>query len=444
MTSLRILVYPHDMEIGGSQLNAIELGKAVKDLGHEVIVIGEDGSLVRVVEQLGMEMLLLNADRRRPSLATIYRLRNLVASRNLDIVHGYEWPPGLEAAAAVFLANRRTAAVCTVMSMAVAPFLPNRLPLVVGTRALLERSAPHRLGSVHLMEPPVDVEKNAPGHPVGDFYQRFGLVDDPPGAPPGRMVNVAVICRLVPELKLEGVLSAIDVIAKLARERPVRLIIVGDGDARCIVEQRAAQANAYTGWRSVILTGALLDPRPAYAAADVMLGMGGSALRALAFGKPLVVQGEQGFWELLTPESCSLFLSQGWYGIGSDSTGEERLKSALKVLLDNPDLREGLGRYGRDLVAHKFSLQQAARKLEDIYRKAFATRSQSSMTREGVALVRSATGVLRHKVKRRYEGLRGARTRDDFNSLGLVTLANAPRPTEGRSRTGNEPSRWTS
>ena len=39
------------------------------------------------------------------------------------MIHGYEWPPGLEAAmAAEGLAD--VVAVCTVMSMAVAPFLP--------------------------------------------------------------------------------------------------------------------------------------------------------------------------------------------------------------------------------------------------------------------------------------------------------------------------------
>ena len=35
---MRVLVYPHSMEIGGSQLNAVELGGAVRDLGHDVVV----------------------------------------------------------------------------------------------------------------------------------------------------------------------------------------------------------------------------------------------------------------------------------------------------------------------------------------------------------------------------------------------------------------------
>ncbi len=37
---MRILVYPHDLGIGGSQINAIEMAERVQRSGHEVIVFG--------------------------------------------------------------------------------------------------------------------------------------------------------------------------------------------------------------------------------------------------------------------------------------------------------------------------------------------------------------------------------------------------------------------
>jgi glycosyltransferase involved in cell wall biosynthesis len=419
VTSLRILVYPHAMELGGSQLNALELAGAVRDLGHEVTVLAEDGPLLAVVERLGLKRLQLDARRRRPSLSTARRLRNLIGSLDLDIVHGYEWPPGVEAAAAAY-PGRRAAAVCTVMSSAVAPFLPVHLPLVVGTRALQEHAARRRPGPVHLIEPPVDVVQNAPGHPVDEFRAHYGLADDQTTAVPGRIITVGVVCRLVPELKLEGILTAIDAIAKLARERPIRLVIAGDGDARSMVEQRAAEANAYAGWRAVVLTGQLLDPRPVYAAADVMLGMGGSALRALAFGKPLVVQGERGFWELLTPDSSALFLHQGWYGLGDGTGAEERLATALRRLLDDPALRAELGLYGRSLVVERFSLQRAAAVQTEIYLQAIARRRDPGMLSQTLAGARSAAGVFAYIFRRRFQRLVGTRVRDDFNAVTLA------------------------
>jgi glycosyltransferase involved in cell wall biosynthesis len=417
---LNILVYPHAMEMGGSQLNAVELAGAVRDLGHDVTVVSDDGPLVQLVHDLGLPHVSLPAQRRRPSLAVARQLRHLVRDRRIDIIHGYEWPPGLEVAAAVF-PSARTAAVCTVMSMAVAPFLPRFMPLVVGTEALRDRTAAGRRGPVYLIEPPVDVVQNAPGKPIDEFRARHGLEDEPGDE---RTVNIAIVCRLVRELKLEGLLTAVDVVADLAREYRVRLVIVGDGTAREVVEEHAAKANARVGRRAVVLIGQLFDPRPAYAAADIVLGMGGSALRALAFERPLVVQGERGFWELLTPDSCELFLRQGWYGIGEGTGGGQRLAPILRELVTNPQRRASLGAYGRRLAVERFSLQRAAVVQEEIYREALnLARSRFRVARQVADGTRSAAGVTAHKVRQRYRKLRGTRATDDFNQVTLPNSA---------------------
>ena len=136
---MRVLVYPHAMELGGSQLDAIELGAAVGNRGHEVIVVSEDGPLVETVKRLGLEHVRLNPRvRRRPSLHAAAQLVRLAQERRLDLVHGYEWPPGLEAFSGPWL-RRGVPVVCTVMGMAVAPFLPRSIPLVVGTAEIGRR-----------------------------------------------------------------------------------------------------------------------------------------------------------------------------------------------------------------------------------------------------------------------------------------------------------------
>lgn len=405
---MRILVYPHAMEIGGSQLNAIELAGAVRDLGHEVVVAGEPGPLAERVRAAGIEHLPLDPGRRRPSPPTVRLLRGLVEERGFNVVHGYEWPPGVEAFYTARL-SPRVAAVCTVMSMAVAPFLPPSLPLVVGTRRIrrdvLDRRG-RRPGAVHLIEPPVDVRVNAPGHPVDGFRARFGLHPGP--------LDVVVVCRLVAELKLEGLLTAVDVTGDLAGEVPLRLVVVGDGPCRDLVASRAAGANARAGRRAVVLTGQLDDPRPAYASASIALGMGGSALRALAFARPLIVQGERGFFELLEPGTSATFLEQGWYGVGGK--GAERLGEILRALAKDEARRKELGEYGRRLVTERFSLEGAARMQEEIYRDALAARTSPG---PGAAWDAASTAarVAAYKVARKARRLRGTAARDDFNAV---------------------------
>lgn len=404
---MKILVYPHAMGIGGSQLNAVELAIAVRERGHEVAVVSEPGPLVDRVCGAGIEHFEIDEQRRRPSPAVARRLRRLVSERGFDVVHGYEWPPGVEAFYATLLAP--AAAVCTVMSMSVAPFLPSTLPLVVGTRSIQEDAAARRRGAadapVHLIEPPIDVRANAPGHPTAGFRARFGL--------DGGQLDVVVVCRLAPELKLEGLLTAIDVVARLARELPVRLVVVGDGPARGAVESRAAEANERAGRRAVVLTGQLDDPRPAYAAASVALGMGSSALRALAFGRPLIVQGERGFFELLTPASAETFLQQGWYGLGGE--GGARLEAILRELLADEARRKELGEYGRRLVVGRFSLERAAGLQEEIYRRAVAERSLDLRDAAGAAVRMAA-----YKLRRRYQRMRGSAAYNDFNAVAAA------------------------
>jgi glycosyltransferase involved in cell wall biosynthesis len=407
---VRILVYPHTMEVGGSQLNAIELAGAVRDRGHEVVVLSEAGPLVDVVDRLGLERIPVDPRAgRRPSPTIVRQLRELARERRLDTVHGYEWPPGVEA----FLsAGNGVAPVCTVMSMAVAPFLPRTMPLLVGTEDIRAAAVAAGHRSVTLLEPPVDVVANSPSLPAADFRIMHGL---DPAVP-----LVVVVCRLVAELKLEGLLAACDAVGALAAVgTPVQLAIVGDGAARDQVAEAAAKANAAAGRTTVVLTGQLADPRPAYAAADVMLGMGGSALRALAFAKPLVVQGERGFWSLLTAQTQPVFLRQGWYGVGSDvdgrAAGAVRLAGILRPLLADPGTRAGLGRLGRDLVVDRFSLQAAADLQERVYAAAVADAARSG--RSTLDATRTVAGVVRHKLSRKWQRWRGTVPTDDFNAI---------------------------
>ena len=348
---MRIAVYPHDMEIGGSQLNAIEIAAEVQRRGHPTVIVGRPGALVARVQELGLEFVELPAPSKRPSRRVAMAIRRLVHDRELDIVHGYEWPPTLEALWAGH--GRRAATVSTVMSMAVAPFIPKTVPLLVGTEQIAAAEREFGRLDVGLLEPPVDLDTNDPraDNSADAFRAEYDFTPED--------ILIVVVTRLAHQLKLEGLLTAMTAVGRVGR--PARLVIVGDGPAHDEVHAAADAANARFGAGTVTLTGQLADPRPAYAAADITIGMGGSALRALAFAKPLVVQGEQGFFKLLTPASVDEFLWAGWYGRGAGAeTGADTLATELAGLVDDASRRAELGAYGRRLIEDRFSVVAAA------------------------------------------------------------------------------------
>ena len=427
---MRILVYPHDLNMGGSQTNAIELAAAVTRLGHECIVFGRPGSLCSRISELGLEFVEAPEPRRRPSPAVARAIRALVAERGIDVVHGYEWPPGLEVALAAETLPQ-TAAVCTVMSMAVAPFLPRWLPLVVGTQQISAAEQVAGRLDVHLVEPPVDLEHNRalPEQVVAGFRRAWDLDD--------RLPTVVIVSRLVPDLKAEGIFSAIQAVVDLDATAPFQLLVVGDGRARASMEEAGARADELTGRRAVVFTGELSDPRPAYAAADVVVGMGGSALRSLAFAKPLVVQGEGGYFRTLTEDTVDEFRWAGWYGdAGAPEHGPAVLAAQLTPLLTDAARRRRLGAFGRSVV-EDFSLERAALQQVSVYRDAVAARARQK--RRFVEAGRTVAGLASYHVRQRADRWRGRQRSDDFNARPVAGLRPGAERTDDR---GTGPVLW--
>jgi glycosyltransferase involved in cell wall biosynthesis len=198
------------------------------------------------------------------------------------VIHAYEWPPCLDAFYGAHLLGS-VPIVCTVLSMGFTPLIPETVPLLMGTNELAEDVSRRWPGKVGVMEPPIDTDKDHPGIDGGAFRKEHGVGDDE--------LLIVSVSRLSIDLKLDALKDAIDGVAEVAGELPVRLILIGEGDAAAELGRRAGAVNAAAGRTVVELPGPLLDPREAYAAADVVVGMGSSALRAMAHGKPLLVQG---------------------------------------------------------------------------------------------------------------------------------------------------------
>jgi len=358
---VRILLAPLNSKVAGTQINCVDLGSSVRDMGHEVLVYVEDGPLSELIAERGLPHIVAEHPahlERGTSAARAFR--RVVAREGIDLVHAYERARTVQAYIGAYLLGG-VPVMATIYSVGPPHDLPDDLPIVMGTRELVEEAARHRHGSVDLLEPPVDTARDHPGVDGDAFRRRIGIAEDE--------LAVVVVTRLSKVLKLEGLRGAIDAVASMSAELPVRLVVVGDGPARESVDEAAQAANSRVGRPVVDLAGFMVDPRPAYAAADVVLGMGSSALRGMAFGKPTVILGEGGFSEVFEPSSAPAFLEVGMYGFGEGVGAYRGLADQLRRLLADESLRADLGRFSRQMVEDRFSLTAAAAVLEAIYRR---------------------------------------------------------------------------
>ena len=377
---MRILVAPHDLNIGGSQINAIDLAAGAAEAGHEVMVYGVPGPLVDLVRSRGLDFVAARPLRYRPAPSRIAQLTMLARRRRLDLIHAYEWPPCLDAYYGAHLVLG-VPLLCTVLSMSVSPLVPRSIPLVMGTEALGDEARRTHAAPVWVLEPPIDVESDHPAIDGTTFRRDCGIAHD--------SMLVVTVSRLAIDLKLDALVNAIDAADLLAARLPVRLAVVGDGPAAAALQERAADVNRRWGREVVSFTGPMQDPRAAYAAADLVIGMGSSALRALSIGRPVVVQGEEGFSKTFEAETLPYFLRHGLWGRGENGWTVERLADQLHEVLSDPRRRAELGAFGRQTVEERFSLSRGVARQLDIYREVRARGRRTSSADAAIAAGRA-------------------------------------------------------
>jgi glycosyltransferase involved in cell wall biosynthesis len=367
---MKILVFSNPFSVvGGCQVNAIELNAELRDVyGHDVVLFAAPGPMVKVAMERGLRFIPAPEIRNFPTLTMARALSNVIRHERPDLIQAWQYPQTVDAFYAGHLFLGIPMLAIDMHSECVARFSPKSPITTYGTPEFVDRARAIGRNHAELLLPPVDVRLNAPG--AVDPRQ----IREQCGIGPNDILLVTV-SRLSANLKYESLRRTIHAVRELGRELPVRLVLVGDGDARSRVEGLADDANAALGRRAVSLTGELLDPRPAYAAADIVIGMGGSALRGAAFGKPVIIVGERGFSAPLNQRTAQSFYYHGIYGIGDGSASNARLTSDILSLIQEKDNLLSLGAFSRQFVTTHFSLEAVSARLE-AYCQAAVSRSR--------------------------------------------------------------------
>src|SRR5215813_10027946 len=222
---MKILVFADRLDVGGTQVNAIELTAALRDLhGHEVVLFATPGPMIAMAEEKGLRFLPAPDSRVHPSFARMQALRQAIQSERPHLIQVWDWTQCLDA---YYIAHilMRVPMVVTVMSMAVPRLLPKALPTTFGTPELVDQARAAGRRRLELIVPPVDTKLNAPNTVNAHaFRERYGIkVGD---------VTLVTVSRLVNWMKAESLWRTVDVVRTLGRDVPLKFVIVGDGTAR--------------------------------------------------------------------------------------------------------------------------------------------------------------------------------------------------------------------
>jgi len=344
---MRVLVLPKNLDLGGTQKNAVDVSLELARMGHVIELATEYGPLGDRVRGSGIPLHLLPpATSRWRRLAAIHRS---IRAAKPDVVHAYEVRGILEASIAGRFAGG-VPLLGSILSTRVPWFIPERLPLTVGMPALAGFTRLWRPGRTSLIEPAITIAE-----PTTTDLPGLDRVDDTSNL-------VVLVSRLVEPFKREGILRTISALHELA-PLGYRLLIVGDGPARSVYERAAAATNRALKADVVVFAGAMEDPTPAYAAAKVVVGNGMSVIRAAMASIPSVVVGREGYSEVVDLKSLPDLFEHGFYGVGEGPRGTDPLPGQIITARRKSEADDTT--YVAAQVTQRYGISTVARKYED-------------------------------------------------------------------------------
>jgi L-malate glycosyltransferase len=387
----RALVALPDLVLGGSILSAVEIAARIHEQSlWNVSIYAPGGPARRVIEERGLTHIEAPELGRMPvSPGAIAHLRRTVREHNIDLVHAWDWHMLHRCYLGLQFTGFPVLGSWTAMS--VPRGLPHALPIGFVTPEIRDQDR-RRSGRNFVQEYPINFAEDDPASIDRQFFRsEYGIGAD--------QTLLAIVSRLSTWMKRESIARSIEATRLLAAEHDVVLAVVGDGDAGPELRALGEEVNRSIGRNVVRFTGALVDPRPAYAAADISLGMGTSIVRAMAFGVPGIVVGERGFCSLYDERSADGLGDAGFYGFDRPEGANERLAEIIRPLLGRADLRHQLGAWSAKTVMSRFTVERTADVIAAQYDLSVSTPVRRSPVAFGRELATLGRGMTAQAVK---------------------------------------------
>lgn len=365
LTGKTILQVAPELSAGGVERTVLEVTEAIVKAGGRALLASKGGRLEGEFESLGGELFRMNATSKNPVVLKLNdtRLRRLIASEGVDLVHARSRAPAWSAYWAA-----RSAGI---------PFVTTYHGAYSGKTALKKAynsvmaKGDIVIANSHWIAEHVKAEHAVPPERIVTIPRGVDLeVFDPAAVDLARVTAIRQLWGLDKDtrriLLLPGRLTewkgqrlAIDALGLLSPEERDGLVLVlaGDAQGRKGYVSRLEEAVVSNGLdRGVVISDHISDMPAAYLASDIVLApstrpeaFGRVAAEASALGRPVIVADHGGGRETVI---------EGETGARAEPGNAQALAGAIRALLSiGPDARNGMGRAGQAHVRQHFSKQ---------------------------------------------------------------------------------------
>ncbi len=171
--------------------------------------------------------------------------------------------------------------------------------------------------------------------------------------------EILFVGRLAPVKGPSVLVAAMDRLVRQGRQ--VRLRFVGDGPERAALERRLNPHVIFEGWQNADRVRALYQQADIFVLPSFAEGIPVVLMEAMAMEIPCVTTRITGIPELIRDQVDGLLVTPA---------NDEELAAAIARLMDDPELRQRIGRAARQRVVEDYDLQRNTAQLAKVFRTA--------------------------------------------------------------------------
>jgi len=375
-----IFVFSLSPRIGGHFKSGLAMVKNLEAMGHHVIVLAPTGvkEMMQSFKDTGAEYLVIDElikYKRFPNTSGFRQVLRVAKERSVDIIHAQEFQSVGRCFPAAALSGKGF--VATEAGGAHRGDLPARRTDTVlfsqEQMAMFSKFHCVRRDDLHLIPARIDTSIYKPEQVRADFKKKYDLPDSE-----GKKVLLATRLDKAKQRWLDNIFEFARQNSRI--HKSVSVFIAGEGEMLAEMSKKAANINAANSSGPIVyLVGPIFsmdEMNQFYNYADVVVGSGRGIMEAMACRKPVIVLGENGEREAVTPENIediAYFNFSGRHFRHSSKSGNS-LPVQLENLLSDANTRKRLGDFSYEYIRTQLNAQIGAKQLVGIYKRALNKR----------------------------------------------------------------------
>ena len=365
---MKILMALMGLEIGGAETHVVELSKALKGMGHEIVVASNGGVYQRELEESGIRHVKVPLHSKKPHffIKSYRELKKLFDSESFDIVHAHARIPayicGLLAKkySFRFVTTAHWVFKITPLWKRLANWGEKTIAVSDDIKEYLIKNYGIWADNISTTINGIDTKKFSKKTDWADIKEEFSLSDD--------AYRISYVSRMDTSRSAVAfmVASAMPEIIKIKPN--AELVIVGDGNDFSRLKEHVEKINRTLGRDVIKLTGARVDINKFVAASDAFVGVSRSALEAMAVGIPVIIAGNEGYIGIFSEDKFKISYDTNYCCRGcKEATVELVTRDLLKILEMTKEELKSISDYNKKTIETYYSAYAMAKDYDDMY-----------------------------------------------------------------------------